>query len=134
MASRFASSLALRTLRSTTNLPQLASRRYASTATTGNEFVSERQHIKEHAAKSADLWRKLSLYLCIPGSIVLGVYIYGIEAEHLKHVEHAYHENDNQVPERTVYEYNTIRKKGFPWGDGSKSFFHNEKINQAALP
>ncbi|PWZ03143.1 mitochondrial cytochrome c oxidase subunit VIa [Testicularia cyperi] len=108
--------------------------RRLATAAENSEFLAEREHIKEHAAKSADLWRKVSLYVCIPGSIVLGVYIYGIEKHHLDHVKHEFHENGDQPPERTFYEYNNIRKKGFPWGDGSKSFFHNEMINHPASP
>ncbi|KAI3486517.1 hypothetical protein L1887_49918 [Cichorium endivia] len=108
-----------------------AVRRYA-TAAGENEFVAERAHHKEHA-ESADLWRKVSLYVCIPGcksstpisafdsdpvadfgagfmfamiAIVLGVYIYGIEKHHYDHMVHEFHENDNQPPERTFYEYN----------------------------
>jgi hypothetical protein len=39
-------------------------------------------------------------------AIVLGVYIYGIEKHHYDHMVHEFHENDNQPPERTFYEYN----------------------------
>lgn len=67
-------------------------------------------------------------------AIVLGVYIYGIEKHHYDHMVHEYHENDNQPPERTFYEYNNIRRKAFPWGDGSKSFFHNHMINYEKAP
>lgn len=86
-------------------------------------------------------------------AIVLGVYIYGIEKHHYDHALHEYHENDNNPPERIFYEYNVrsiparlwsitdttfyeqnIRKKGFPWGDGSKSIFHNDVVNYPASP
>ncbi|EPQ30264.1 uncharacterized protein PFL1_02380 [Pseudozyma flocculosa PF-1] len=131
MASRFATLLS----RQGTGLARSAlARGYSTGAATGNEFVAERMHIKEHAAKSADLWRKVSIYVCIPGSIVLGVYIYGIEAEHHAHAMHEFHENGEQAPEKTKYEYNTIRKKAFPWGDGSKTLFHNDIFNTAASP
>ncbi|KAJ1032649.1 hypothetical protein NDA16_000672 [Ustilago loliicola] len=134
MASRFAAGLFGRNMTSAVARVQQQSVRRLATATGENEFVAERLHHKEHAGKSADLWRKVSMYVCIPGSIVLGVYIYGIEKHHYDHMVHEYHENDNQPPERTFYEYNNIRKKAFPWGDGSKSFFHNEKINYPKDP
>ncbi|KAN0060628.1 Cytochrome c oxidase subunit 6A [Thecaphora frezii] len=130
MASRFATLLT----RQGTGLARSTLARNYSTASAGSEFIAERTHIKEHAAKSAELWRKVSMYVCIPGSFVLGFYIYGIEAEHHNHIVHEYHEAGNQAPERTKYEYNTIRRKGFPWGDGSKSLFHNDMVNHTALP
>ena len=83
----------------------VAPRAYSSAAGT-NEFLAERAHVKDHAAKSADLWRKVSMYVCIPGAIVLGVYIYGIEAEHLHHRDHEIEENGGELPERVFYDYN----------------------------
>ncbi|SPC60902.1 related to COX13 - cytochrome-c oxidase chain VIa [Ustilago sp. UG-2017b] len=134
MASRFEAGLFGRNMTLAVARVQQQSVRRLATAAGENEFVAERVHHKEHAGKSADLWRKVSMYVCIPASIVLGVYIYGIEKHHYDHMVHEYHENGNQPPERTFYEYNNIRKKAFPWGDGSKSFFHNEKINYAVNP
>ncbi|SPO21732.1 related to COX13 - cytochrome-c oxidase chain VIa [Ustilago trichophora] len=135
MASRFAAGLFGRNVTSAVSRVQGQSAiRRLATAAGETEFVAERMHQKEHAAKSADLWRKVSLYVCIPGSIVLGVYIYGIEKHHYEHMVHEYHENGDQPPERTFYEYNNIRRKAFPWGDGSKSFFHNDMINYSVSP
>ncbi|KDN50845.1 mitochondrial cytochrome c oxidase subunit VIa [Tilletiaria anomala UBC 951] len=102
-------------------------RQFSTAGAQTNEFIAERQHIKDHAAKSADLWRKVSMYVCLPGALVLGVYIYGIEAEHIHHRDHEIEENGGELPERTFYEYNNIRKKEFPWG--KESFFHNSKAN-----
>ncbi|SJX61224.1 related to COX13-cytochrome-c oxidase chain VIa [Sporisorium reilianum f. sp. reilianum] len=134
MASRFAAGLFGRNLTASVGRVHNAGAvRRLATAAGENEWLAERAHHKEHAG-SADLWRKVSLYFCIPGSIVLGVYIYGIEKHHYDHMVHEYHENDNQPPERTFYEYNNMRKKAFPWGDGSKSFFHNDMINYAVSP
>ncbi|EST06255.1 Cytochrome c oxidase, subunit VIa [Kalmanozyma brasiliensis GHG001] len=134
MASRFAAGLFGRSLTTTTARVQTGAVRRLATAAGENEFLAERMHHKEHAGKSADLWRKVSLYVCIPGSIVLAVYIYGIEKHHYDHMVHEFHDNDEQPPERTFYEYNNIRKKAFPWGDGSKSFFHNKMINYSVDP
>lgn len=61
--------------------PSVVPRRAASTASTlvhwkpspelTKSFVDERQHAYEHAAKSADLWRKISIYALIPGGTSL---------------------------------------------------------------
>ncbi|KAK0522110.1 Cytochrome c oxidase subunit 6A [Tilletia horrida] len=83
-------------------------RRSIASAPVGEEFIKERKHTAEHAAKSADLWRKISMYVCLPGAVVLGVYIYGIEAEHIHHRDHEIHENGGELPERVFYEYNSL--------------------------
>ncbi len=111
MASRGLFSLASR--RSALAVRPVAARRFASssapstsTSSAAADFVAERHHVKEHAGKSAELWRKLSMYVCIPGAIVLSVYIYQIEAEHIHHRDHEIEENGGQLPERPFYEYN----------------------------
>merc|ERR1712071_625282 len=38
-------------------------------------------------------------------------------------------EHMEQPKEFIAYEHMRIRKKPFPWGDGDKSLFHNEKYN-----
>jgi cytochrome c oxidase subunit 6a len=43
-------------------------------------FRTPARSLRSPRAGSADLWRKISMYVCLPGSIVLGVYIYQIEA------------------------------------------------------
>ena len=99
---------ALRSSAARVSTAPTVARRFASTgsaSTGGNEFIEERHHIKDHAAKSADLWRKVSMYICIPGAIVLGVYIYQIESEHIHHRDHEIEEHGG-LPERTFYEYN----------------------------
>ncbi|WFD35961.1 Cytochrome c oxidase subunit 6A [Malassezia cuniculi] len=90
------------------------------------KFVSERQHAFEHAGKSAELWRKISIYGLLPGSVVLGVYMYKIESEHAKHHEHVLEEHGG-LPERPDYEYVNIKTKKFPWGQ--QSLFYNPKVN-----
>ncbi|KAK0544891.1 Cytochrome c oxidase subunit 6A [Tilletia horrida] len=109
---------------------QLLQTRSVASAPNGTEFIHERKHIADHAAKSADLWRKISMFVCIPGAIVIGVYIYGIEAEHLHHRDHEIHENGGELPERVFYEYNNVRKRSFPWGQ--QSLFFNAKANYPA--
>ncbi|KAL9937579.1 hypothetical protein V8E36_003124 [Tilletia maclaganii] len=107
-----------------------AQQRTIASAPVGKDFINERKHAAEHAAQSADLWRKISFYVCIPGAAVIGVYVYGIEAEHIHHRDHEIHENGGKLPERPFYEYNNIRKRSFPWGQ--QSLFFNPKANYPA--
>lgn len=44
----------------------LLGRRFASTAARDPIFA-EQEASKAHAAGSAELWRKISVYICIPG-------------------------------------------------------------------
>ncbi|KAH8907526.1 cytochrome c oxidase-like protein [Coniochaeta sp. PMI_546] len=93
-------------------------------ASTENSFIKERQAVKEHAATSTDLWRKISLYVCIPALLIAGVNAYNLWNEHWEHWEHL-----PPLEERVEYPYQNIRTKNFPWGDGDKTLFWNEKVN-----
>lgn len=69
-----------------------------------------------------ELWRKVSLFVCLPCIAMAMVNTY------LGQVEHAKKPRPDFVP----YEYLYIRRKRFPWGDGNHSIFHNPHTN--ALP
>lgn len=57
--------------------PTAVPRRFASGSAHKDPLLAEQEHATEHAAKSADLWRKISMYFCLPGAWVERV----IEAE-----------------------------------------------------
>ncbi|KAH0497180.1 hypothetical protein TgHK011_004509 [Trichoderma gracile] len=97
-------------------------RRFASTAE--NEFIAERQHIKEHAKSTTELWKKISIYGVVPALVVAAANAYWLWNEHWEHWSHL-----PPLPERTEYPYQNIRTKNFQWGDGDKTIFWNDKVN-----
>ncbi|KAF3921673.1 hypothetical protein ABW21_db0200805 [Orbilia brochopaga] len=90
----------------------------------GSTFVKEREAVKAHAAQSSELWRKLSLYVAIPAIIIASINAYNLWNEHWEHWEHM-----PPLEERPQYPYMNIRVKRFPWGDGDKTLFWNDKVN-----
>ncbi|PWN31746.1 uncharacterized protein FA14DRAFT_162646 [Meira miltonrushii] len=133
VAARFALRSAARPAALRSSILQQSQRRFAASEHMGQDLIKERNHHKDHAGKSADLWRKVSIYGCLPFAVVMAVYIYRIEAEHLHHRDHEIHENGGELPETTKYEYNDMRKKPFPWANDGKdnSFFFNPKANRS---
>ncbi|KAI0172741.1 mitochondrial cytochrome c oxidase subunit VIa [Hypoxylon sp. FL1284] len=93
-------------------------------ASTENAFVKERQAVKEHAAATTELWRKISIYGVIPALIIAGVNAYNLWTQHWEHWNHL-----PPLEERVEYPYQNIRTKNFPWGDGDKTLFWNETVN-----
>ncbi|KAF8470117.1 cytochrome c oxidase, subunit VIa [Kalaharituber pfeilii] len=89
-----------------------------------NAFNKERAAIKAHAAQTAELWRKLSLYVAIPALIVASINAYQLWNGHWEHVAH-----EPPLEEKTEYPYQNIRVKNFCWGDGDKTLFWNDKVN-----
>ena len=80
------------------------------------KFQAEREH---HADKMGDTWKKISMFVCAPIIIFTAIQAYRKETAHLAH----FHKSESDQ------EYLFVRRKPFPWGDGSKSFFHNDKYN-----
>ncbi|KAI6780591.1 cytochrome c oxidase subunit 6a [Emericellopsis cladophorae] len=116
--------LAARVSRATPRLTQQlrtpAQRRFAST----NEFINERQHIKEHAQGTTELWRKISLYGVAPCLLFAGANAYYLWTEHWSHWDHM-----PPLEERTEYAYQNIRTKNYQWGNGDKTLFWNDDVN-----
>ncbi|KAL1925409.1 uncharacterized protein VTP21DRAFT_292 [Calcarisporiella thermophila] len=96
--------------------------RYASTSTAN--FAAERNAIKAHAADAAGLWRKISIFVCIPATVLASINCYNLAVAHAEHMAHLAEE------EPTVYPYMKIRNKQFFWGDGDTSLFHNPAVNR----
>ena len=83
-------------------------RNYSGTAATAGE------HSGGHK-----VWKRLTFFVGMPavGLCMLNAY--------LKHQE----EHHQPRPEFVKYDYLCRREKRFPWGDGTKSLFHNPKTN-----
>ncbi|KAI0162199.1 cytochrome c oxidase-like protein [Xylariaceae sp. FL1272] len=97
-------------------------RRLASTS--DNAFVKEREAVKHHAEATTELWRKISLYGVPPCLLLAGYNAYAQWNEHWEHWEHM-----PPLEERIEYPYQNIRTKNYPWGDGDKTLFWNDKVN-----
>jgi cytochrome c oxidase subunit 6a len=91
----------------------VAQRRFASSGQ--NEFITERQHIKEHAQGTTDLWKKISIYAVIPSLVLASANAYYLWSAHWEHWDHM-----PPLEERTEYAYQNIRTKNYQWGDGDK--------------
>ncbi|KEZ42826.1 hypothetical protein SAPIO_CDS5246 [Scedosporium apiospermum] len=115
-ATRLTSQLRSPAIRSTVQ------RRFNSTVE--NEFVKERQHAKDHAVGTTDLWKKISLFACIPALVLASANAYKLWNEHWEHWSHL-----PPLEERTEYPYQNIRSRNFSWGDGDKTLFWNDKVN-----
>jgi len=89
-----------------------------------NAFVAERRKVKEHAASTTDLWKKLSIYVAIPCLILAGANAYRLWNEHWEHWSHM-----PPLEERTEYPFQNIRTKNYPWGNGDETLFWNPKVN-----
>ncbi|QPC70157.1 hypothetical protein HYE68_000909 [Fusarium pseudograminearum] len=107
--------------RATAQLRAPAQRRFASTQ---NEFIKERQHIKEHAAGTTELWKKISLYGVAPCLVAAGANAYWLWSEHWEHWSHM-----PPLEERTEYPYQNIRTKNYQWGNGDKVSLWNDEVN-----
>lgn len=71
---------------------------------------------------TAEKWKKITLFICVPSIIACAIHCYIAETEHMSHPR----------PEFKKCDYMYIRTKPFPWGDGNHSLFHHPIYN--ALP
>lgn len=89
-----------------------------------NAFNRERLAVKQHAAASSDLWRKLCIYVAIPSLVIASINAHNLWVEHWEHWETL-----PPLEDRIEYDYMNIRTKKFFWGDGDKTLFWNDKVN-----
>ncbi|KUI57035.1 Cytochrome c oxidase subunit 6A, mitochondrial [Cytospora mali] len=100
-----------------------------------NAFIKERQAVKDHAAgttgdmANTKYERRLTIVShensgCIPALALASVNCYWLWNEHWEHWEHL-----PPLEERVEYPYQNIRTRNFPWGDGDKTIFWNDKVN-----
>jgi hypothetical protein len=59
-----------------------------------------------------------------PLLVIFTANAYTLWNEHWEHEAHA-----PPASERPQYDYLNIRNKAYPWGDGTKTIFWNEKVN-----
>ncbi|KAL8643096.1 MAG: hypothetical protein Q9228_000276 [Teloschistes exilis] len=94
-------------------------RRFASdempklTGAADNAFNRERMAVKQHAGDVA-----------IPALILASINGKILWDEHWEHWATL-----PPLEERVEYDYQNIRTKKFPWGDGDKTLFWNDKVN-----
>ncbi|KAK9249023.1 cytochrome c oxidase, subunit VIa [Lipomyces tetrasporus] len=101
---------------------------YDINAAKGKQFLDEQQAIHHHAASTASMWYKVSLYVALPLVTVALIRSFKQETEHISHViHHAHDEPDEDLPPELPYQ--NIRRKDFFWGDGDKTMFWNDLTN-----
>ncbi|THH18486.1 hypothetical protein EW146_g2491 [Bondarzewia mesenterica] len=93
-----------------------------------SEWVAKRTAVKHHAAETAQLWRKISFFVCFPTALAVLAWVRNVEAEHAEHEEHVKAEHGGELPELPAYEYLNRRTKPFPWGPNS--LFFNPHVNK----
>lgn len=72
-----------------------------------------------HKPGGHKLYKKLTVFVCFPMIAAMAVNAYlGMAEEH-----------EHPRPDHVAYDYLCIRNKRFPWGDGTKTLYHNPKRN-----
>ncbi|KAG2189863.1 hypothetical protein INT46_009587 [Mucor plumbeus] len=84
------------------------------------EFEAEREAVKVHAAESAETWKKIIMFVCIPTLIGAGYNAYNLFAKHQQHMK-------EHPMEWVKYPYLNFRGRDFFWG--KNSLFFNPKVN-----
>ncbi|KZT05867.1 mitochondrial cytochrome c oxidase subunit VIa [Laetiporus sulphureus 93-53] len=93
------------------------------------QWAEKQVALKTHAAETANLWRRISLFVCIPAIGVCGLWVRNVEAEHSAHQKHLQAEHGGHLPEPPAYEYlNRRASGGFPWGQNT--LFFNPRVNK----
>ena len=89
--------------------------------TTGNKskYLQEVDASEKHAHSAIRLWKRVAVFVAVPGLILSSYNAYVVETEHLSHGR----------PEFVPYIHLRLRTKPFPWGDGNHSLLHNPHTN-----
>ncbi|KAG4305933.1 hypothetical protein PORY_000843 [Pneumocystis oryctolagi] len=104
---------------------------YSTKVFSNGTYISEQDAVKEHAGKTAELWKKISIFVCIPALILSGINALQLYLKHQEHLSHMLEEQENDTT--LEYPYQNIRSKRFFWGDGDKTLFWNDRVNVSFL-
>jgi len=92
------------------------------------EWLAEREAVEHHAGETSELWRKLSLYVAVPATLLTTLWVRKVESEHAAHEEHIKEENGGELPPTPQFDYLNKRAKPFPWGMNTLFFnSHTQK-------
>ncbi|CCL98293.1 uncharacterized protein FIBRA_00287 [Fibroporia radiculosa] len=92
-------------------------------------WADKQAALRAHAAETANLWRRISFYVCLPAVVVTALWVRNVENEHAEHEAHIRAEHDGQLPEIPAFEYMNRRASGpYPWG--MNSLFFNPHVNK----
>ncbi|KIY50569.1 COX6A, subunit VIa of cytochrome c oxidase [Fistulina hepatica ATCC 64428] len=95
---------------------------------TAKEYFEQQKVHDAHHLQTAELWRKISYFVCLPAILLVSYTAYNKESEHKHHLDHLAHENGGAIPQPPEYEYLNRRGKPFPWGNNS--LFFNPKMQR----
>jgi len=112
-----------------TQIPRTANvyGRRASSELVGKDMIAERRRGEAHAVGSGELWRKITYYVAFPAIILIAINTWNLEKAHEAHMAAIIEENGGERPERLVYDYMNVRRRGYPWGN--QSLFFSEEHN-----
>lgn len=91
-------------------------------------YIEEQQHTIDHAKGSMVTWRNICFFVCIPALVGSGIFVYNVEKKHAEHNAHLKDIPDEEWPKE--YEYQNLRGRKYPWGDGDKTLFWNDNLNR----
>ncbi|KAF5092665.1 hypothetical protein D0Z03_002755 [Geotrichum reessii] len=119
---------AFRRFASTESNPKIRSAfTYSADPAAGKAFIELEEETVSHSKQTAELWKKISIFVVAPILVVTGAWIYKKESEHLAHrAAHPRLPDDETPPE---YDYQNVRTTKYFWGDGDKTLFWNDKYN-----
>lgn len=73
--------------------------------------------VTHHKPGGYKIYKYLTLFVCIPLIALMAANVFVISAEH------------PHRPKFVPYDYLRKRDKRYPWGDGSRTLFHNPHLN-----
>lgn len=97
---------------------------YPADPAAGKAFIDIENATIEHSKATAELWRKISIFIVAPIVAGVTVFVFKNEFAHWEHL--AQHPWTGDEPQ---YEYQNVRVSKYFWGDGDKTLFWNDKFN-----
>ncbi|KTW30321.1 hypothetical protein T552_00794 [Pneumocystis carinii B80] len=68
---------------------------YTTGTQAGHDFALEQEAIKKHAGKTADLWKKITIFVCIPALLISSLNAYQLHTRHHSDLLHELEEKEN---------------------------------------
>lgn len=84
---------------------------YAADSAAGKAYIALEESTAHHSKATAELWKKISIFIVAPIVALTAYHVYSVEMEHFEHLAAHPRKPDDELPKE--YDYQNVRNSKY---------------------